>query len=91
MSWSLTAPDGWVLHGHAALVWDADEQNVTGFQVPSLHIKPAAAEHATGVSVEITDNAVIGDLQRIALKHVQKLAKNRKYAEVFARTKFKKK
>jgi hypothetical protein len=91
VSWDLTAPDGWVLHGHAALVWDADEQNVTGFQVPSLHIKPAADERATGVSVEITDNAVIGDLQRIALKHVQKLAKNYRYAEVFARTKFKKK
>jgi hypothetical protein len=91
VSWNLTAPEGWVLHGHAALVWDADEQNVTGFQIPSLHIKPAAAEHATGVSVDIADPAVIGYLQRIALKHVQKLAKNRKYAEVFARTKFKKK
>jgi hypothetical protein len=91
VEWHLTGLDGWVLHGHGQLVWDGDEQNVTGFALPSLHIKPSNAVMAQGVGVELSDNGIKKDLERSSLRHMQKLAKNRNYADIFAHTKYKKK
>jgi hypothetical protein len=89
VSWNLKGLDGWVLHGHAQLQWDDGEQNVTQFLIPRLHIKPEAGAQGQGGTIEIDDARVIDDLRARSLQHVQRLAKNRKYAEVFARTKFK--
>lgn len=89
VSWNLTGLDGWVLHGHAQLQWDDDEQNVTEFLIPRLHIKPEAEAEGQGGTIEIADNTVIDNLRGRSLAHVRKLAKNHRYAEVFARTKFK--
>ena len=89
VSWNLSGLPGWVLHGHARLVWDDREERVVIVELPRLHIKPEAGAHGQGGTIAIGDDTVVGDLQRRSLKHVQKLATNRHYAEVFARTKFK--
>jgi hypothetical protein len=90
VSWNLKGLAGWVLHGHAKLQWDDRLENVTAFDTPRIHIKPEAAAGAKGGTIEIADAGVIADLNGSSLKHVQRLAKNRHYAEIFARTKFKK-
>jgi hypothetical protein len=91
VEWLLTGLDGWVLHGHGRLTWDAEEKEIVTFALPSLHIKPANKIKQLGVSVEIDDATVIADLTRRSLKHVKALGTSNKHTVIFARTKFKKK
>jgi len=89
VSWNLTGLDGWVLHGHGMITWNDSESEVAQLDLPRLHIKPLEGAGGQGGTIEITDNTVIAQLCRSSFVHVSRMAKNRVYAEIFARTKFK--